>query len=40
MVMRKMGNAASPTVEITEEDGVYSLKVNLLGNFRHLRRKS
>ncbi|MCL4134227.1 UNVERIFIED_CONTAM: hypothetical protein GTU68_066688 [Idotea baltica] len=24
--MRKMGNAASPAVEITEEDGVYTLK--------------
>ena len=26
MVMRKMGNAATPTVEITLEDGTYSLK--------------
>lgn len=24
--MRKMGNAATPTVEITEEDGTYTLK--------------
>ena len=26
MVMRKMGNAATPTVEITLEDGTYTLK--------------
>lgn len=26
LVMRKMGNAATPTVEITLEDGVYILK--------------
>ncbi|XP_050719262.1 sodium/calcium exchanger regulatory protein 1-like [Eriocheir sinensis] len=26
LVMRKMGNAATPTVEITEEDGTYSMK--------------
>lgn len=26
LVMRKMGNAATPTVEITEEDGTYTLK--------------
>lgn len=24
--MRKMGNAATPTVEITEEDGTFTLK--------------
>lgn len=26
LVMRKMGNAATPTVEITLEDGTYTLK--------------
>ena len=26
LVMRKMGNAASPSIEITETDGTYSLK--------------